>query len=174
VSPSPKRPRKKGIVHEKSGSLVAGTAVQGKADQWGHIFARIRRTFDKETGNIVTVDEETGDVTVTVGAASSRASAGHGATETVARDGGVVTTIQRLASWAESKTKRGRGRPAKTDEHRQWAEVFQRLRDELNGDFESINGEPPLNNMELCRLVIDELGLSVTNRAVWDAVKRRL
>jgi hypothetical protein len=66
------------------------------------------------------------------------------------------------------RVRRPRGRPAKTDEHRQWAEVFRRLDDELNdGD----RYDEKLNNIELSALVVDELGLTVTARAVWDAVK---
>jgi hypothetical protein len=67
-----------------------------------------------------------------------------------------------------------RGRPSKDAEHQLWADVFVQLRDELNGSFEPVNGEPPLSNMELSQLVKDTLGLSVTKNAVWDAVKDRV
>lgn len=67
------------------------------------------------------------------------------------------------------------GRPSKELEHSRWTECFIKFRDELNGpDFHSVNGEKPLNNIELSQLVVDELNLTVTSRAVWNAVKEFL
>jgi len=65
------------------------------------------------------------------------------------------------------------GRPSAAIVHAEWAARFLALRDDLNGDrFERVDNERLLGNLELCQLIVDELGLTVTSRAVWDAVKR--
>jgi hypothetical protein len=143
LSPSPKRPRRKGTVYEKTGALVAGTATQGRVAQWRDILARRKRvTVDEETGNIVTIDKETGDVTVTVSAARAAAYASHGATEARARHGGVETTIRRFAGWATTKTK------PKVARIERWQEGVARKRVELETEYErdcnlGLNGHRP-------------------------------
>lgn len=83
-------------------------------------------------------------------------------------DGDYGEEIERLIrEWAGPQ----RGRPSKLNEHREWADAFERLRDELNGDFHPVDGERSFSKIKIAQSVVDELGLDVTARAVWDAVK---
>jgi hypothetical protein len=72
--------------------------------------------------------------------------------------------------WRLDYVRPRRGRP-KAAYHAEWIVSFKRHRDELNGDGNYLDGEKPLNNIELSQLVVDELELTVTARAVWAAVK---
>jgi hypothetical protein len=100
--------------------------------------------------------QETGDVVVTVSAATANASATHAATETVTREGGVETRITRLAGWVAAKTKRGPGRPRRNEErNREWAKWYRELDLELN-DPDGLNGERPISKEGLAALVACE------------------
>jgi hypothetical protein len=65
------------------------------------------------------------------------------------------------------------GRPSAAIRHREWAERFKQLYAVACAQHERyhVDGDRPPNNIEVCQLVVDELGLNVTSRAVWDAVK---